>query len=50
MRCLLLCSELDLGGDLPKLFALSLGDFELKLGWLARAISASEGTGTPRRS
>jgi len=50
VRCLFVYSELDLGNDLPELFALSRGDIELKLGRGTRAVSASKGTGTPRGS
>ena len=50
IRFLLLYLEFDLGDGLPELFALNLSNFELKLSWQARAVSTSEGTGTPRRS
>jgi len=43
-------SELDPGNGLRELFALNLGDFELKRGGGTRAIGAGEGTGTPRGS
>lgn len=50
VRCLFMYSELDLGDGLPELFALNRGDFELKLGRGARAVSTSIGTGAPRGS
>lgn len=49
MQLLRMYSEGDLGNGLPEEFALSRTDFELKVGWLARAIGTSEGTSTPRR-
>ena len=50
VRCLFMYSEFDLGNSLPEMFALRPGDFELKRGRAARAVSTSKGTGTPRGS
>ena len=50
LRCLLMYLEVDLGNGLPEVFALGCGNVELKLGRRTRAVSTSEGTGTPRRS
>jgi len=50
MRCLLSCLEIDLGDGLPEVLALGLGDVYLEFGRSTRAVSTSEGPGTPRRA
>lgn len=38
------------GDDLPKLYALNLGEFELERSWLAIAMTTSKRTRSPRRT